>query len=166
MNSTAHIDYRTKRGISRRAANESTLQKYLRALHACEPLRSGRDTLPIARPTIKCSLSAEQYLLLLDVLDELFLLERAARFVDRKSSKIARNRLNKAIAAELEIKPELIDSLFHTIDPRNVALIKEIGCLILNSSEIIDEIKYETPKIFDENVIKFPLLAKEKNSTL
>lgn len=154
MTSSA-VDYRTLRGVSRRTSGESTLAKYMRALALGQTAHSDRDALPLARPRIVCTLSADQFTALLDILDIMFALEGAARFVDRKSSRIARRRLSRALALELGTQAEMVERLFSVVDNDNVALIAPAARLLLGCSVLEEQSAYEVRRDCGSIVIDF-----------
>lgn len=124
-------DYRTRAGISSRKAGETTLDKYLRVRRSPEFRKSLKDSLPLARPQIVCTLSADDYLLLLEVLDELFVLEEAARFADRKSSKVSQGRLYRALSRELGVPAKKLKSLFDKVDVSSLNALRQLATRIL-----------------------------------
>jgi hypothetical protein len=154
-------DYRTRAGVSRRSDGESTLEKYIRvaAEEFGEP--TFRTSLPLARPEIACRLSGQEYVYLLDILDELFLLEQAARFADRKTSTIARTRLIKAVSIETETNPELVETLFTRIDDANVHLIGQLSEILFpERPPICQHSRSEMANLID-NVLIFPAVKMQ-----
>jgi hypothetical protein len=127
----------------------------MRALALGQTAHSNLDALPLARPRIACTLSVDQFTALLDILDVLFALEGAARFVDRKSSRIARRRLSRALALELGTRPEMVERLFSVIDHDNVALIGPAARLLLGCSVLEEQSTYEVRRDFGNIIIDF-----------
>lgn len=124
-------DYRTTGGLARRASDENVLGRYIRVARVAAPHLSATYPLPLARPRIDTALAAADYRLLLDVLDELTILEAAARYSDRKSQTIARRRLHRAVAAEIGCRPSQIDRLFRDVNRQSVPIIRRTAEVLI-----------------------------------
>lgn len=127
----AAIDYRTANGVSRRQEAESVLDKYIRVARNEAPHLSQTYPLPISRPEISANLSFGDYALLLDVLDELFVLEAAARYADRKAGDIARRRLYNALSITIGYPPSQIEKIFDSLDRASVPVLRAVARAIL-----------------------------------
>lgn len=128
---TSAVDYRTASGVSRRQDAESVLDKYIRVARIEAPHLCQSYPLPIARPEVSCALAFADYDLLLDVLDELFVLEAAARYADRKAGDIARRRLYNALSTAIGCDPQQIEKLFKNVDKADIPLLRAVGSAIL-----------------------------------
>lgn len=128
---SAARDYRTAEGVARCSSDESVLARYLRVARVAAPQLSATHPLPFARPEILSALSALDYSLLLDVLDELTILEAAARYSDRKAQPIAKRRLYRALAAEVGCRPADIEKLFKQVDKTSVPILRGVARVLL-----------------------------------
>ena len=124
---TSAMDYRTASGVSRRHDAESVLDKYIRVARIEAPHLYQSYPLPIARPEISCALSFTDYALLLDVLDELFVLEAAARYADRKAGDIARRRLYGALSVTVGCEAIRIEQLFKNVDRVDIPVLRAVA---------------------------------------
>lgn len=128
---TSAMDYRTASGVSRRHDAESVLDKYIRVARIEAPHLYQTYPLPIARPEISCTLAFADYGLLLDVLDELFVLEAAARYADRKAGDIARRRLYAALAVAVGYNAGRIERLFKSVTKADIPVLRAVARAIL-----------------------------------
>ena len=131
MTQTSAVDYRTANGTSRRHEAESVLDKYIRVARVEANHLSQSYPLPIARPEIGCPMTFGDYGLLLDVLDELFILEAAARYADRKSGDIARRRLYNALSITTGYEPQQIENLFTNVGRAEIPVLRAVARAIL-----------------------------------
>lgn len=130
------VDYRTASGASRRQEAESVLGKYLRVARVEAKHLSLSYPLPIARPEVTCALSFSDYDLLIEVLDELFILEAAARYADRKAGDIARRRLYAAISDAVSYTPDQIERLLTHVDRSGLSVLRAVARAILPQKDI------------------------------
>ena len=153
--SACATDYRTELGVSRRAEGETTLGKYMRVAEINSTTADQRAALPYARPEVTCTLTSDEYLLLLDILDELFLLEQAARYADRKASTIARGRLFRAVGLEARLTSEQIEQLYVQVNATNAPFILRIGTVLFPDREFTPN-NYR--KALEADIVSFPIV--------
>lgn len=152
---TSAMDYRTAGGVSRRQDAESVLDKYIRVARIEAPHLYQTYPLPIARPEISCALAFADYGLLLDVLDELFVLEAAARYADRKAGDIARRRLYGALAVAVGYNAIRIERLFKNVSSAEIPVLRAVARAILPERTAMIEPSAMLP-LKSGTVIQFP----------
>lgn len=151
---TSAVDYRTAGGISRRQDAESVLDKYIRVARIEAPHLYQSYPLPIARPEVSCALTFDDYSLLLDVLDELFVLEAAARYADRKAGDIARRRLYGALSVAVGYEASQIERLFYSVARVDVPVLRAVARIILRQTTTSEE--RQMPRQSGGIVVQFP----------